>query len=45
MLLSARLWQFFAGFFAHYAYENRLLDIFKVGQNGEFLMKLCSNFV
>lgn len=33
MLLSARFWQFFAGFAAHHCYENRLLDFFKVEQN------------
>lgn len=33
MLLISRFWQFFAGFGAHYAYENRLFDIFNVDHN------------
>jgi peptidoglycan/LPS O-acetylase OafA/YrhL len=39
MLLTARLWQFFFGFAAHYAYENRALNFVKDGEEaGKFLI-------
>lgn len=34
MLLTARLWQFFAGFAAHYAYESRVFNFSKDEEEG-----------
>jgi peptidoglycan/LPS O-acetylase OafA/YrhL len=38
MLLTARLWQFFFGFMAHYAYESRAFNFNK--QNGKYKSKV-----
>jgi peptidoglycan/LPS O-acetylase OafA/YrhL len=38
MLLTARFWQFFFGFAAHYAYESGVLNFVKREKDGRFFV-------